>query len=298
MKKIITFLLLAMTCISSHGQSIIISTNLWSNIMAIEPSGQLFTEKIRFTTDTTIGSVTYKFVERTLDKNQLSWSRYGFIREDANKKVYYKLNASSPENLLYDMNLVMGDSVLAFGVNTFNFTAYMDSAMYHVTAVDSILIGTTYHKQLHLSGSMGGTFIEAAQWVDSMGGMSGILHNWNLKVGEDGYGLLCFEQNGILNYHNPNYTDCFVATGIDSHRSQEAIISLSPNPASDRIMITRKHSNSEGIITIYDGTGKTCYQEDHFTGDRINVSSFPPGIYVLRYSEGQTCSIKKFIVRR
>ena len=298
MKKIYTLLLFAMIVLYSHGQSIVISTNLWSNVMALEPSGQLFTEKIKFSTDTTMGPWTYKVVERTLDKNQLNWYNYGFIREDANKRVYYKLNASAPEKLLYDLNIVMNDSILAFGVNTFNFNPYLDSTMYYVTGIDSMPVGSTYHKQLHLSGNMGGTMVEATQWVDSMGGMNGILHNWNLKVGEDSYGLLCFETNGILKYQNPYYNDCFVSTGIELVSNQGGSISVSPNPAYDILKISRKNINSEGDIIIYDGFGKSYFQEDNFTGESIDVSSFPEGIYILRYSDSHSYALKKFIVLR
>lgn len=157
MKKLFSLSLFTIISFYISGQSIVVTTNLWSNVLSLEPSGQLFTEKIKFTTDTTINLVTYKVVERTLDKNQLNWNSYGFIREDANKRVYYKLNASDPEKLLYNLTLALDDSILAFGVHTFNNTVYLDSAMYHITTVDSILIGSTYQKRLHLSVRVGGS---------------------------------------------------------------------------------------------------------------------------------------------
>ena len=298
MKKISSFLLLTMIFLSSHSQSIVNSNHLWNNVMAIEPTMQLFTESIKFSTDTTMGSFTYKVVERTLDQNQLNWLRYGFIREDANKRVYYKFNASDPDKLIYDLNLAMNDSIMAYGVNTFNFSPYLDSAMYYVTGVDSMPVGATYQKQLHLSSNVGGTMMEAALWVDSMGGMSGILHNWNLKVGEDSYGLLCFKVNGILMYMNPYYTNCFVSTGMELLNSTGAIISLSPNPATNKLAISRKNINSGGQIIIYDGFGKICFRVDNFRNDMIDVSSFPEGIYIIYYSDLQSYAVKKFIVLR
>jgi len=300
MKKINLFSLFAIISVYCQAQSIVTSANLWSNVISREPNGYLLTEKIRFTNDTTINLISYKLVQRTVDSNQVNWTRYGFIREDAAKRVYYKLNASGNDVLLYDLNLHTGDSVMAYGVNTINFTVFLDSAMYHVTAIDSILVGSNYRKQLHLSGNIGGTMMEATQWVDSLGGMGGMLHNWNLNVGEDGYNLLCFEENGILKYHNPYpfYTNCYVTTGMVETLNQQAMVSLSPNPAKDKLMIRIKDNNSTGDILIQDGLGKICFRENHFNGGTIDVSRFREGIYVLRYSVGKTFSQIKFIVKR
>jgi Secretion system C-terminal sorting domain len=300
MKKFFMLSLLAISSFYSSGQSIVVSTNLWSNIMALEPSGQLFTEKIKFTTDTTINLLTYKVVKRTLDKNQLTWYSYGFIREDANKRVYYKLNASDPEKLLYDLNLALNDSILAFGVNTFNNTVFLDSAMYHVTAVDSLLIGNSYRRQLHLSGNIGGSMMEATQWIDSMGGMNGILHNWNLKVGEDGYGLLCFEENGILEYHNPYYTVCYVSTGIESLNSQVVVISVNPNPVMDisTIRINGMNKNSDFLVRFYNSFGENVLIKEVSNEFLLRRSEIPPGIYLLtvQSTEGIVAS-GKIVIR-
>jgi hypothetical protein len=300
MKKFFLLFLYMLITLCSFAQSIVISTNLWSNVFSLEPSGNLRTEKIRFTSDTTINILSYKLVERTLDSSQVNWTRYGFIREDSDKRVYYKLNAAGPDMLLYALNLHIGDSVIAYGINTLNFTVFMDSAMYHVTAIDSMLIGSNYRKQLHLSGNPGGKMVEAALWIDSTGGMGGMLHNWNLKVGEDGYSLLCFEENGVLKYHNPYpfYTNCYVTTGTDNPVEKEEIISLSPNPANDQLMILRKDNNYPRDIVIQDGLGRTCFRENNFTRGTIDVSSFREGIYFIRYSDARACMVKKFIIKR
>ena len=300
MKTIFSLSILTIISFYISGQSIVVTTNLWSNVLSLEPSGQLFTEKIKFTTDTTINLVTYKVVERALDKNQLNWNSYGFIREDANKRVYYKLNASGPEKLLYDLDLALNDSILAFGVNTFNFTAFLDSTMYHVTAVDSILIGNNYRKQLHLSGYLGGSLVEATQWIDSMGGMSGILHNWNLKVGEDGYGLLCFEENGVLKYQNPYYTDCYVATGIESLDSQVVIVSVNPNPVTDisTVRITGLKENTEIVVRFYNSWGENVLTKNTTNEFQLRKSELPSGIYLLTVQSMEGTFVSRKIVIR
>jgi hypothetical protein len=300
MKKIFSLSLLIMISYYCSGQSIVVSTNQWSNIMAHEPSGQLYTENIKFTTDTTIDFKTYKVVERTLEKNQLNWTHYGFIREDANKRVFYKIKATSPEKLLYDLTLSLKDSVLAFGVNTINFFPFLDSAKYYVTAIDSLPVGSTYQKQLHLSGNVGGSLMEAAQWVDSMGGMSGILHNWNLMVGEDGYGLLCFEENGALNYQNPYYTSCFVATGVNPLSNPEVTVSVFPDPVADisTVLIKGMHENTAFIARFYNSLGENVLTKNTRNEFQLSKSELPAGIYHFTIqSSGVTVSSGKFVIR-
>lgn len=299
MKKFCLIFILVIAGAVVFAQSIVVSTKLWSNVIALEPTGKLLTEKIKFTTDTTINLLTYKLVERTLDSNQVNWTRYGFIREDSDKRVFYKSVTAGPDMLLYSLNMGLNDSVIVYGVNTINFTVFIDSAMYHVTKIDSMQIGGNYRKQLHLSGIVGGTMMEAGQWIDSMGGMNGILHNWNLKVGDDGYNLLCFSENGIIKYQNPNpfYTDCYINTGIEKSATPVSI-ALMPNPANDKLMVEITNNITSGNVTICNEFGKTCLRHENFKSEIIDVSGFSEGIYFLQYSDSKTFAVKKFIIRR
>jgi hypothetical protein len=300
MKKIFSLSLFTIISFYSSGQSIVVSTNLWSNLISIEPTGRLMTEIIKFTSDTTINLITYKTVERSLDTNQLNWTSYGFIREDANKRVYYKLHASDPEKLLYALNLALDDSILAFGVKTFNNIAYLDSAMYHVTAIDTMLVGSTYQKKLHLSVIFGGSLTEAEQWVDSMGSMSGILHNFNMKIGDDGYSLLCFEENGIFKYHNPSYTNCYVVTGIETISGPEITVSVNPNPVTEisTVRITGMKGNSEILGRFYNSLGENVLTKSATNEFQLRKSELPSGIYLLTVQSTEGTFVSRKIVIR
>jgi hypothetical protein len=283
MKKFFFFSVLSTLSILSQGQSIVKSTNLWSNIIVLETTQKLRTEKIRFTADTTINFLSYKVVERSIDSNQLNWSRYGFIREDADKGVFYKLSASAPEKLICDQNLAMDDSIIAFGVHTFNNTLYLDSAMYYVTAIDSTMIGSTPRRRLHLSVNVGGPLMEAEQWVDSMGSMSGILHNFNMKVGDDSYGLLCFEENSVLKYQNPYYTRCYVTTGIESFRNPDVTISVFPNPVMDisKVRIGGLKEKSGIRVRFYNSLGENVMTKITANEFLLKKGELTSGVYLI-----------------
>ncbi|MCX6248860.1 MAG: T9SS type A sorting domain-containing protein [Bacteroidetes bacterium] len=301
MKKRFSLLVLPfILSLTSPCQSIVKSTNLWNNAITLEPAGNLVTETIRFTADTTINFVSYKLVERALDSNQIVWSRYGFIREDASKQVFYKLNAAAPEKLIYSMNLDLNDSILAFGVNTMHTTGpYLDSAMYYVTRVDSFPVGGTYQRQLHLSVNVEGSLVESEHWVDSLGSLSGMLHNFNMKVGEDGYSLLCFKEDGLLLYQNPYFTDCYVVTGITPNRNRDVTVSVYPNPVSGTSAFRINGLNDIPAIEVrfYNALGEPVFVKRGLNEFQLRKSELESGVYNYRIeSSGRPVLSGKIVV--
>jgi hypothetical protein len=300
-KHFILIVLPVILSLPSPCQSIVKSTNLWSNAFNLEPAGNLMTETIRFTADTTLNFVSYKTVERALDSNQLSWSPYGFIREDGNGRVFYKLNAAAPEKLIYSMNLDLNDSILAFGVNTMhNSNPYLDSAMYYVTRVDSFPVGGSSKRQLHLSVNLDGSLVESEHWVDSLGSISGMLHNFNMKVGEDGYNLLCFKENGLLLYQNPFFTDCFVVTGVSRLSNGDVTVSVSPNPVTGTSVFRVNGLNDTPVteVRLYNTLGEIIFVKKGVNEFQLRKSELGPGVYVYRiFSAGRPVLSGKIAVK-
>ena len=184
MKKYICIIASMIQALSMSGQSLVTTNKQWSNYRVMAIFGYLLTEYIKFTSDTMIDGLTYKMVERSTDEYQMYWYSYGFIREDSDKKVFYKLNVAEPERLFYDFNLQLNDTITAWSVVTFQWTYWIgvESQLYRVNAIDSILIGDTYRKQIHL-GFDTCTSCDDEQWIDSTGNLGGILHagsKWGL----------------------------------------------------------------------------------------------------------------------
>jgi len=229
MKRLITFLFIVIIWNSSHSQSIVTQDKSWSNALFIYSTMTLATEHIRFTDDTTINAVMYKRVERSLEETQTIWNFYGYIREDTEKRIYYRTNAQESERLLYDFSLEMGDSVQAFGLMNFSQNQYVEMN-YHVTAIDSFQIGDSFRKQWHLSIWTGVSLMEVEQWIDSTGSNSGMLHNWDGTVGGDGFLMLCYRENDIVLYQNPTYNSCYVVIGTNDDSAFQPKITISPNP--------------------------------------------------------------------
>jgi hypothetical protein len=68
-------------------------------------------------------------------------------------------------------------------------------------------------------------------------------------------------------------------------------LSVYPNPASDFINVELPSSAPQGVISIYDVKGQRIHSqaiEESAASQRINVSSFPAGIYLIVASDQNT----------
>jgi len=238
------------------------------------------TEYLKFTGDTVIDAKTYKKVERSIDELQLSWSPYGYIREDSNNKVFYKVNALEPERLLYDFNSQVDDTLYAYGLNTLSSTVILQPTTYLVVSIDSIQIGSTFRRQINLA-PLEEPSSTVENWIDSTGNLGGLLHNRHLYVGCDSYTLLCFSENGIIKYQNPNYNSCYVVTEIDERQGNQFTVKIYPNPIVDQstLKIEGLSENIEMQIDFFDMTGQKKLSKIFKTPLLINRSEFSPGIY-------------------
>src|ERR1035437_1425587 len=74
------------------------------------------------------------------------------------------------------------------------------------------------------------------------------------------------------------------------------LISVYPNPASNQLTIHCTKSSDKQTIQIFNYTGQLLYDNQNFNGEIIDTRQFQNGIYLLKYSDTQNFSIKKFIV--
>jgi hypothetical protein len=269
--------------IVTFSQSIVTSNRLWDNLINYYafPPPVIGTEHIKFTLDTVINSITYKKVERSLDEVQMDWSNYGYIREDSNKQIFYKINPIDTERMLYDLNVQLYDTILVYGLITSvnNYRELLPMTFY-VTNIDSVLIDQSYRKRINLTIPEDTTFV-FEQWIDSIGSTGGMLHNKYIYVGCDYYSLLCFFEDGILKFHDPNYESCYYISGVVERTTLTPTVAVFPNPISDFSILEINGIEETNSISIclYNLLGKEIY---HSTGGkrmRISNNNFPPGIY-------------------
>ena len=75
-------------------------------------------------------------------------------------------------------------------------------------------------------------------------------------------------------------------------------LALTPNPASDRVMLQFGEPGSSFDVTITDINGKVAYTANHIqNGQQINIASLKTGLYFIKINTGKETITKKLIKR-
>ncbi len=228
--------------------------------------------------DTTINALVYSKIFKSGSSHEHctfggalnNWSFYnddyvGALRQDTSQRTVYFLETSSPsECLLYDFNLAIGDTVQG------NCQWPTDCAV--VTAIDSVLVGSSYRSRYHLSTNPPYALIEG------IGSTSGLFDP--LCPFEYFGNLECFSYLGQSLYLNSS-TSCNNVSGI-KYEIQEQSFTISPNPFTESARITLHHPVVHGTWELVDTFGKICAGQK-FSGQIffLERKALLPGIYFL-----------------
>lgn len=281
MSRTIIISMAMMTILISFGQSIVTTDKQWNNLINYYTISE-GTEHIKFTSDTVINTLTYKKVLRALDEYEQIWEPYGYIRENQEKKIYYKINPGDIERMLYDLNAPVHDTIFASGLITWDNNKYMDSMPYYVHHYDSILIGQHYRKRINLTIPGYDTSYYFEQWIDSVGSLGGMLHNKIPLMGCDYYFLLCYFENGILKYKNPEYSLChYWPTGTNENTEATPAVTIFPHPVTDISVMEIKGIENFDRVTVkfYNLFGNEVLVEKAEKNIEIHKEKMPPGLY-------------------
>lgn len=192
---------------------------------------------------------------------------FAAIRED-NKKVYIRKYNDTAEKLYYDFNLQIGDSMNH---------DYVDLACM-VTNIDSVLIGTRYHKRYN----------DASVWYIKRALIEGVGPVWadmfEHSNGQNYMHLLCFTDaygtyeadSGQCSYIFPYGTPLNTET---VHTEVKTTV-IYPNPVNDVLNISC--AGDEERIMLSDVSGRIIYNEAVNTKQVvISTGDIPNGLYML-----------------
>ncbi|PCI93678.1 MAG: hypothetical protein COB15_15985 [Flavobacteriales bacterium] len=203
------------------------------------------------------------------------------------KKVYIIEPDSINEQILYDFNLVAGDTIKGYMVKQAinkigpTYFAVIDS-------IDSLLINGNYRKRWNYSTntslSYSGNIIEGiGNTYDLLGGLrSGFDDNGN---------LICHSKNGIIIYGTGSCT--LVSTKEDINKI--GTVEIYPNPTHSVLNIKISSSSN---FKLFDLTGKTLIKKQLSSNtNRLDVSKYPKGIYFYQLISEQGLNSGKLIIR-
>lgn len=210
--------------------------------------------------------------------NLLTAAYYGAFREDAAKKIWFRLAPDTTDILTYDFALNTGD--------TFCFDYQPCGVLCHpVSLIDSILISGNYRRQIHFD--YGG---QSEVWIEGIGSA---FDNWIGKwcfIGNIAWELNCYKENGI-----PVYGPCNYPTSVNEI-SELASLKLFPNPFTNKLTITVNNNELTEII-IYDITSGGVLQQQFTNVVSLNTEQLSKGIYIYEVHSRNGLSQKGKVVK-
>jgi hypothetical protein len=275
------------------------SNAIWSEVLTDMQPFEMETYQYGIFGDTMFNSTWYKKVYLLSDTvYPLVPGQYcAAIREDNQKRIYLIdcqccfQPIGEEEVILYDFSKSVGDTVLV-GLDG------MGPSMYYIIDyTDSMLIDGTYRKTFHF---VEGEYLE--YWIEGIGSTRGLFSPVTPETtGSLKWELICFNQDGIVKYLNPEYNSCFpVLTGINEGETVNKPVKLYPNPVTDQSILDFSNTHQEfTMVEIYNGLGKKI-REITLNGTntvQISISGYESGIYFYKLiGKNQEVYSDKFII--
>lgn len=236
----------------------------------------------------------YRSFNKLLDSSLSCYNFWNYLFYDSNK-VYIGNNPDSM-NLLYDFNIVKGDS---FAVAT-KYCMPQSSYKCVVDSVDSILLGNTLRKRIFINFHTVYLHPDIV-WVEGIGDMRyGIYDDYGclseLLWAGDSFLFDCFTDNNQTTYGSCYYGNC--NTSAEETKINDDI-NLYPNPCSDMLNIEYKMLHEEVQIIINDITGRVIKKERLQMNEKtqVVVSDLKEGVYFVRLKTVTEIFNKKVIIQ-
>ena len=212
-------------------------------------------------------------------------STWGYMREE-NKRVFFREGSESPEYVMYDFNLQIGDSVLLFD--------YGDYAEYmKVTAIreDYLLFEprTTYMLNYDFGMSPDYCYDDGLDvWMEGIGSERGVVFKYEGLMGSDEL-LLCYHEDYDLIYGNGNCNQSNLSVEDDENEAENIAY---PNPTSGLLNITMKDLlNAE----LFNAMGQRVLQSHETI---LDLNHLPSGIYFLKLINSRGEAVMQTVVKK
>lgn len=239
----------------------------------------LYFSQFKFRGDTTITDIRYKkLYKQDCTSNNLYYM--GSIREE-NKKVYAIYSGEQLERLIYNFNLVVGDSIQS---------PYNDSHYFKVTKIDTIEVAKGKRKRIKLGFD---TWIEGVGTLDRfmMYPLQALsLYDLGIRINYQKLGSeIIYKTNEW--YFNEN--ECYITLIKPTETNKTIIYFITP----ELLKIETELSFPSCIFELLDLNGKLLLHEKlDITNNTINVSQLSSGLYIYRLSRNsEVCCIGKII---
>ena len=239
--------------------------------------------------DTMIAGMTYHNVLRTVVVYGCWFTFPGhagaFRNDTSTRQVFIVPPGSSQEQVLYDFNLAVGDTISAYqGENV----APQDQV---VLAIDSVEIQGQYRRRWVFAPGLGDGEDSV---IEGVGSKLGIVERYDYVDSKTS--LLCFSVGDSMVYE-PYPGICGIHYGIDDLASAHGL-DINPNPTSGAIQIKYQGAFKQKELVIFDGFGRVAMRLP-MTGveTHADLDLLAPGVYaIVLLSEYGTLGYRKLVL--
>jgi hypothetical protein len=283
MKKLLTILLFILT-ISASGQTSVYhpfpdSSANWNfdHIFYCQWGNAHIDYSLSITVDTLINGQTYHKLFMPRCEYNPAYDCYpsdtisgykGAIRQDtASKKVFIVPPFTISEQLLYDFNMLVGDTVKGYLAGYFPNT---------VESIDSVLVGNNYRKRWFVDH---GNYIHIIEGIGSEYGLirelpGNVLNNFNSLY------LNCFVQNNKTLFPD-TLSNCEIIYTVKSFDKTSDKIKVYPNPFNNSFTVDIDQSINVYEFYLTDLLGNIILRQQTNQQKRINIQNIKSGAYIL-----------------
>jgi len=242
--------------------------------------------------DTVISGHTYYQIHQSNDSswNEANTTYFCAVRQNQDQWLFMP-KSDTAEYLLYDFNVVIGDTVTIHNPWT---TSWVPNVKVKVASIDSVLINGVYKTRVGVQDFFVNQTSE--YWIEGVGSTNGLIYS-GFKGLEWHYQLICFHKDDTLQYINSPNDDCYYANGLsvaELEGTEPAY--LFPNPG--RGLFNLQLNDLKGAdIEIYNMNGERLYLEREVNAPIYEFEfDHPPGVYLMYlHAESATTYLKMVV---
>jgi hypothetical protein len=228
--------------------------------------------------DTVYNGNVYQKLLTTYSNNFIIWGTGygGALRDNGLGQVYYWAPGEPDPVLLYDFDVQVGDTVEdVYSIWTQDVRVY---------SVDQTIVNGTQRKRIGLECLDQPGFI-GAYWIQGIGGIGGLFRTTACPSVSGIGALVCMTVNDTILWgaNVGAVGDCSLLLGQSDLDVAEESLVIYPNPATDRLSITRDGIGSADVEVI--GPDGRLVLAMLLSGSELSLSTIPPGAYVLKARE-------------
>lgn len=195
-----------------------------------------------------------------------------FRNDHANKKVYIIPESDSVEQLLYDFDMQVGDTLAGY-LSVCSPTSMCDT----VISIDSVLVGSTYRKRWYINSAYHVYFIEG---IGSTYGLLDFVPTNMVDLSD--IVLDCFQQNG-QNLYPDTIGTCPLLTSVATLPSAEMIIKIHPNPSKGNVKVEMNSMNNFERWVLQNVNGQLERMGDVQGENQFEIIGVSSGFYILTF---------------